>query len=86
MLKQMDPIIDYKNISSEELYPNTVAEPVLVEDPAITQLRTDILAHIESLRLPETNAEALTKRLFALAMPTNARKLHSINGRQLGGT
>ena len=64
MLKQMDPIIDYKNISPEELNLSTLAEPVLVEDPAITQLRTDILAHIESLRLPETNAEAPDKEII----------------------
>jgi hypothetical protein len=64
MLNQMDPIIDYQNIAPEELCPSPLAEPFIVEDPAITQLRIDILAHIESLRLPETNAETPDKEII----------------------
>lgn len=64
MLNQMEPNIDYMNIAPEDLCPSPKAEPVIVEDLAITQLRTDILAHIESLRLPETNAEAPDKEII----------------------
>ena len=67
MLNQMDPIIDYENIAPEVLCPSPLTEPVIVEDPAITQLRTDILAHIESLRLPETNAEVPDKEIIRLS-------------------
>lgn len=40
------------------------AEPVIIEDPAVTQLRIDILAHLEALRLPASDAEAPNKEII----------------------
>jgi hypothetical protein len=64
MLNHMESIIDCINIAPEVLCNNPIAEPITIEDPAITQLRTDILAHIESLRLPDTNGETPDKEII----------------------
>ena len=64
MLNQTEPFTDFMDIAQENLTLRPIAEPVTVEDPAITQLRADILAHLESLRLPAVDADAPDKELI----------------------
>lgn len=63
MLNQTEPLMDLMDNPPENLN-RLLAEPVTVEDPVITQLRTDILAHINSLRLPVLDADTPDKEII----------------------